>query len=120
MSMAEEASEDRLRPALAALDAREKKIVGSVVTTMIGHSDRVRDREWMSEQFVAAVALASDLEAAPDPEEGLAAVQAYAREHIDRLMTLAFGLFSRTASDMGERDSFTFEDAVARATEYLA
>ena len=118
-----ESSDDRASDPLGAslreLPAHDKKIVGSLITTMIRHSEKVRDREWMSEQFVAAVALASDLEESSDPSGGVDDVQAYAKANIDRLMQLSFGLFARVAAEMAERNGFSYDDAVGCAMDQL-
>ena len=116
--MADEAPKD-LQTSLAALDALQKKVLGAVITTMIGHHDQVRDQEWMAEQFTAAVALAMDLETPSSGPEGIAKVQDYAQTHIDDLLRVAFALFAQTARDMQTRGSFTYDDAVQQALSYF-
>ena len=116
--MASDAPQD-LRTALDGLDALQKKVLGALVTTMIGHHDKVKDQEWMAQQFTAAVALAMDLEPAESGPDGIAMVQEYAQHHIDDLMKVAYALFTQTARDMQAKGSFSYEDAVQQALSYF-
>jgi len=114
----EDSRSDRLRGAIAAFDARQKKVLISVVATMMRHSDRVRDREWMAEQFASAVALAHDYSSVEDAGEGIAEVQEYAAAHIDTILIVAYGLFAQVAQDLADVQGFSFEDAMAKTLSY--
>jgi hypothetical protein len=103
-----------LRRRLAALDARQRKIVGGVLAVMIENPERVREREWISEQFTQVVLLACGF-------EDVGSVQAYAREQIDLLLSACYELFTVTAEDLAPRvrEGVTREEALAHALDYL-
>ena len=110
-----------LRASLSTLDARQKKILGGMVTVMIQSPERSREREWIVEQFTHLTLLAGDFEEVDSVDHGMRIVRDYVREHIDGLMNTAFQLFARVADDMsalppGERSQ---ERAVAQALSYF-
>lgn len=107
--------DDRLK----ALDPTQRKILGSLVMTMIRHHDKVRDREWFAQQFTAAVALTTELDDVGSTAEGMERIQTYAREQFAPLGGVAYGLFTRVAEEMQERATFTFDDAAACVMDHL-
>ncbi len=96
----DEASRNELRDTLAALDERQKKIVGGVSAIMIENPDRVREREWIVEQFTQVVLLAGDFEDVSSVQEGHDRVQAYVRDNIDPLLNASYRLFQCVAQDL--------------------
>lgn len=118
-------SSDDLRATLAALDARQRKIVGGMFALMIQNPERIREREWIVAGLTQVVLLS--LEAVEDPgaavESPMAAVedvQRYAKEHADLLLNAAFSLFRQVGEDMAARaGGFAFEDAMAQALAYF-
>ena len=111
-----------LRATLSAMDERQKKIVGGVLAVMIENPERVREREWISEQFTQVVLLACDFEDVGSVDEGVGRIQAYAQEHIDPLLSACYQLFAVTAEDLAPRvpEGLTREDALAHAMGYFA
>lgn len=111
----------RLRATLSAFDDRQRKIVAGMITVMIRSPERVREREWVVEQFTHLCLLAGDFEEIGGTHEGVDVVQAYVRANIDALMNASFELFQRVAADMAEleADQRGLEPAVARALTYF-
>jgi len=116
-----EPTPDEVRTALAPLDARGQKIVAGLLTVMIKHPQRVREREWVAEQLTHLVLLAGDFEA-DSAQDGVAAVQGYLQEHAEGLVTAALLLFQRVGLDMAPRaaEGFTFEEAMQQGLSYFA
>ncbi len=54
-------SADEIQAALGALDDLQSKIAGALMPVMFRDASRVRDREWMAEQFASVAMLALDL-----------------------------------------------------------
>ncbi len=111
-----------LRATLSTFDERQKKIVGGVLAVMIENPDRVREKEWISEQFTQVVLLACDFEDVGSVDEGVGRIQAYAQEHIDTLLSACFQLFAVTAEDVAPRvaEGLTRDEALAHAMGYFA
>lgn len=111
-----------LRATLAHFDERRKKIVGGVLAVMIENPGRIREREWIAEQFTQVVLLASGLEDVDDAQDGLAQIQTYARENIAPILNACYRLFQVVAEDLAAsagEEGFTREDAMVRALEYF-
>ena len=110
-----------LRATLAEFDVRERKIVGGLTTVMLRHPDRVRDREWISEQFTQVTLLAGGFETNDDATETVADVGRFIQENASSILGAAYLLFQRVSEDMAERAErgFTYDDAVAQALSYF-
>lgn len=111
-------SPDDVRAALASLDTRAQKIVAGMFGVMANSPDKVRDREWMSEQLTQLAILAETPDA-EDPQAAVNEVQAYLQENVVALFEASFLLFQRVSIDMSEREGFTFDDAMRQALGYL-
>ncbi len=111
----------RLRTTLSAFDERQKKIVGGMISVMIQNPERVREREWIVEQFTHLTLLAGDFEEVDSVDHGMTVVQEYVRDHIDALMNASFELFGQVARDMKElpEEERDKERAVAQALSYF-
>jgi len=103
---------------VARFDATQKKVLGAVLTTMLRHHDRVRERQWIAEQYVSAVAPA--LEDAADMQAGVARVRDHARAQRQTILNAAYRVFAQAARDLSTRRSFSYEDAVEQALGYFA
>lgn len=118
---------EQLRAQLAACDERRKKIIGGVLAVMFKNPERVREREWISEQFLQVALLAGDWEqdgggqelGSADQAVGLA--QDYARANIDPILNACFALFACVGEDLRERapDERTQESAMLQALSYF-
>lgn len=95
-----------------------------MVSAMIDRSDRVRDRDWVGEQFASTVGLALDVGSAPDlesPADGVERVQAYIDEHAAALLPIAFGIFGQVAISLQrEGGEVTAQRAMREVVRYLA
>ncbi len=120
--MAPDLDRDALRTTLAGFDTRQQKIVGGVVAVMIENPERVRDREWIVEQYTHIVLFACDFDDVSGVQEGTERVQAYARENIDTILNACYRLFQRVGDDLAPRvkDGISREEAVAHALSYFA
>jgi len=110
-----------LRTTLAGFDERQQKIVGGVIAVMIENSDRVKEREWITEQFTQIVMLSGDLEQVERVDQGIDAVQAYVQTNIDPILSACYRLFQIVAEDLAPRakEGLSREDAVAHALGYF-
>ena len=111
-----------LRSQLAALDTRQQKIVGAKLPSMFQNPERVRDREWVVEQFTHVVLLAGDFEGVDSVSDGVDAVQSYAQEHRDLLLNACFGIFLVVADDLADAgaEERSIERAMQLALGYFA
>ena len=112
---------DALRATLAAFDERRKKIVGGVIAIMIEHPERVRDREWIAEQFTQVSLLACGFDDVASAMRGRERMQAFVQENIHPVLNACYRLFQVVGADLAARDepASTQEDAVAHALSYL-
>jgi len=110
-----------LRATLATFDDRRKKIVGGVIVVMIENPERVKQREWISEQFTEIVLLTGDYERTGSVDEGVAHVGDYVRENIDAVLNACYLLFQLTAEDLAPKleQGVTREQAVTHAMTYM-
>ena len=112
---------ERVRAALAEMDDRQRKIVGGVLAVMFASRERVREREWMVEQFTEVTLLACDFEDVPSVQDGMQQVQDYVRANIDTVLNACFMLFTQVAVDLQSEDvtSFSQQEAMERALNYF-
>ncbi len=118
----EQPSIEELRTRIADLDAPQKKILGAIVTTMFQNATRVKEREWISEQFFAATLLAIDFsDGADSAAQSNERAQAYTKANIDVVLNAAYLLFQQVGVDMAPRakTGFTLDDAVEQALSYF-
>lgn len=85
----------KVRAELAALGPDARKIAGGLVVVMMREPDRVRDREWLLENFTLLSAKALEL-----GDEDQAALQDFVRRERDAVLNATFRLFLRVAEDM--------------------
>lgn len=110
-----------LRATLRGFDERQRKIVGGLIAVMIEHPERVKEREWISEQFTQVTLLAAEFEDVGSVQEGVERLQTYARENIDALLGASYQLFQLAAEELVPRlaEGVTREQALAHALGYL-
>ena len=109
-----------MRRELAGFADREKQIVGALFALMIAQPERVRDREWISEQFVRLAGVHFDGEATRDggvtiPPE----LEAYTRDFSGPVLNACYGLFVRVGEDLAEQPRQDAGAAMGRALEYF-
>jgi len=110
---------EALRATLARLDGRQRKIVGGVIAIMIENPERVREREWIAEQFTQVALLACGFEDVGGVQEGGGLLQVYVRENIDPLLNACYELFRRVGTDLAPRAGLSRQEAVAHALSYF-
>ena len=114
-----ETSPDSVRRRLAALDERSRKVVAGLVTVMMRHPARVREREWMAEQLASVALLAGDAQA-DSTQQAAAELQDWLRPRADGLLEATFQLFGRAGLDLAPRAAtLTPAEALAHALNYL-
>jgi hypothetical protein len=84
-----------VRAELAALSHTGRKIAGGLVVVMMREPERVREREWLLENFTLLSAKALELGDANQAE-----LQAYVRRERDAVLNATFRLFLRVAQDV--------------------
>ncbi|MEM7307602.1 MAG: hypothetical protein AAF682_13070 [Planctomycetota bacterium] len=105
---------DGLRTTLAGFDDERKKIVGGLIAVMLKHAQRVRDREWISEQYAQVALLAVGFD---DVEKA----GVYLRANAEAVLGASYLLFQCVGDDLAGRatDGFSFEDAMVQAMSYF-
>lgn len=113
---------DVLRADLARYDETKKKVVGGLLAVMFRSPDRVRDREWIVEQFTQVALLTGQFDHVEHAHEGVEVAQAWVRENIDGVLNACFALFLHVADDLGGEDAGTVSpsDALIQALTYFA
>ena len=113
---------EALRATLATFDQRQRKIVGGVIAVMIENPQRVKEREWITEQFTQITLLACGFEDVDSVQDGMEQVQGYVQEQIDPVLNACYQLFGCVAEDLAPRlsEGITKEDAVAHALGYFS
>lgn len=109
---------DLVRP----LDDLDRKVLGGLVLLWIAAPQHVRDREWTAERFVqvATVAHGLDGDAGPATTADVERIQAYAQQHMARILQVGLSLFVRVAEDLKQRGAgFAFADAQHVVRSYL-
>ena len=111
-----------MRAMISALSAVEKKLLGGMILLMIKNHTRVRDREWLAENFtrLAVPALSLDSDGAVDRD--IDAVKALVRESLDPVLNAALPLFARVAADMAagpKAQGFCYDDCCEQAMSYF-
>ena len=114
-------SRDELRADLAQFDETKKKVVGGVLAVMFRTPDRVRDREWIVEQFTQVALLTGQFENVEHAHEGVDVAQEWIRENIDNTLNACYALFLHVADDMGAREGEppSPSDAMLQALTYF-
>ena len=88
-------SPEDLRRQLRSLGPDTQKIVGGLVVIMMRDSERIREREWLLENFTVLAAKAKGLSEAQTQE-----LQAFVQAERDGALNAAFALFLRVAADL--------------------
>jgi hypothetical protein len=117
---------DELRRELACLDATQQKLVGGVLAVLFRQPERVRDREWVAEQFTQVTLLAAHdgglggtLHGVEHAHEGVDVVQEYVRRNIDRVLNVCVALFVHVADDVRGTARATVQGAMLQALTYF-
>lgn len=115
-------SREDLRRDLSTFDEVQKKAVGGMLAVMFGSPERIKDREWISEQFTQVALLTGQFEGAEHAHEGVLDAQAWIQGNITPVLNACFALFVHVAEDMrGSREGQTFSasDAMIQALGYF-
>ena len=118
---------DEMRAELAQLDAFQQKVAGALMPVLFQNADKLRDREWVTEQLSHVTLLALELDREPEAgavgagPEDLARVQSYVRDNRDVVLNSCFRLFLRVGEDMTSRaeEGFSLQEATVQALGYM-
>lgn len=111
-----------LRRQLAQFDDLRTKIVGGVLAVMFGSPDKIRDRDWMAEQFTQVTLLTGHFDGDEHAHEGAERATRWIQDNIHPILNACFALFVHVAEDMREahgQDSFSASDAMVQALSYF-
>lgn len=111
-----------LRTELQTFDDVEKKVVGGMLAVMFGQPAKIRDREWMSEQFTQVALLTGQFEDVEHAHDGVERAQEWIQTKIGKLLSACVALFVHVAEDMRERHGegeFSASDAMIQALAYF-
>lgn len=113
-------SPENVRAALAQFSTRQQKIVSGMLGAMIQNPNRVRDREWISEQLTEMAVAAGEFEA-DSSTDAVQALQDFLQGNASELLNASFLLFQRVALDLEHKVSsgFTFDEAMRIGLEYF-
>lgn len=112
----------QIRAGIRALDATEKKVLGGMIVVMIRHHGKIKDQEWVAENFTRLAVAALGFGHEGPADEDIAAVEAFVAKSMGPVLDVAFPLFARVAADMRTRAgvaAFSLEAARARALSYF-
>lgn len=115
-------SRDDLRVTLAQFDEVQTKVAGGVLAVMFGEPARIRDREWMSEQFTQVALLTGQFEDLEHAHEGLEVAQRWIASNIHTVLNPCYALFVHVAEDLRQRhgdETFSASDAMIQALGYF-
>ncbi len=115
-------SRQDLRRDLSTFDEVQTKVAGGMLAVMFASPDRVKDREWMSEQFTQVALLTGQFEEAEHAHEGVEVAQAWIKANITAVLNACFALFVHVAEDMRGRhgsETFSASDAMIQALGYF-
>lgn len=108
-----------LRRDLSALDERQQKIVGAMMAILFKNPARVRDREWLAEQFTEVTLLAGGFEADTSADDVVELVREDVCANIRPLLDACIRLFQCVGDDLATRARPTHEDAMLQALSYF-
>lgn len=114
---------DALRAQLTHFDDVERKVVGGMLAVIFAAPDRIRDREWMAEQYTQVALVTGQFEEAEHAHEGFERAREWIRAHIGEHLGACIALFVHVAEDMrrqhGEEGGFSAADAMVQALGYF-
>lgn len=112
-----------IRAQIQTLSVAEKKVLGGIMVVMIHNHARVKDREWIAENFTRLAVPALGLEQAGDVDADLDAVTEFVGTSLGPVLNIAYPLFALVAADMQGKmaagESHSLEDAVEQAMGYF-
>ena len=115
-------SPEEVRQALAHLDARRQKIVAGLFAVMIKDPARVRDREWIAENFTRLAVAAHGFDESGEVDEEVQTIQRFVQLSMNQVLDVAFPLFAQVAAELSAEKGpgkFSLDDACQRALSYF-
>jgi hypothetical protein len=116
-----------VRELIRPLDELDRKVLGGLVAVLMVDPQRLRDQEWLAQQFVQVAIVAHGFVDGGDDGEAhasscdVALVQLYARLRMQPVVMVAMALFVRTAEDLRLMATQpTLSGAQALVRSYLA
>jgi hypothetical protein len=112
-----------VRARIQELSVAEKKVLGGMIVVMIHDHTRVKQREFIAENFTRLAVPALQLDADGEVDADLDAVQAFVDASMGRVLDLAYPLFALVAEDMRGKmaagQGHSLADATAQAMGYF-
>ena len=112
----------QIRASIAALDAVEKKVLGGMIVVMIRNHAKVKDQEWIAENFTRLTVSALGLSQERAVDEDIQEVNEFIDASMGNVLNVAFPLFTQVAQDMRHKSmgqAFTLEEACEQALTYF-
>ena len=108
-----------LKAQLSGFDSRDTQLVLGLFALMIAHPERVREREWITEQYTRVSQVAHGLGEGDVSPEALARFRDHARDNVDRILNACYGLFARVGEELAREGAADTEKAMQRALAYF-
>ena len=112
----------KIRASIGELDADEKKVLGGMIVVMIQNHAKIRDQEWIAENFTRLTVAALGRPVASAVDEDIEAVSQFIEKSMGPVLNVAFPLFAQVAADMAQQTggaAFSLEDACTQALSYF-
>jgi len=116
-------SADDVRALVRPLDQLDRKVLGGLLALLMTEPARIRDREWVAQQFVQLAVVAHGFDGGEDAvsSDDVELVQLYAERRMPAILPAMFALFVRVADDLRARGgAFALDDAQALMRDSLA
>jgi hypothetical protein len=95
-------TQDEVRQQIQPLDALDRKVLGGMVALWMAEPQRVRDREWVAQQFVQVAVVAHGFQGEGDgaSSDDVERVRLYANLRMAAILDIALQLLVRVAEDL--------------------
>lgn len=115
-------TQDEVRQQIRPLDELDRKVLGGMVALLMREPHRLRDREWVAQQFVQVAVVAHGFQGEGDEAstDDVERVRLYANLRMAAILDAALALFVRVAEDLRSTQGATLEMARGLVHGYLA
>lgn len=115
-------TQDEVRQQIGPLDELDRKVLGGMVALWMADPRRLRDREWVAQQFVQVAVVAHGFQGEGDAasSDDVERVRLYANLRMAPILDVALSLFVRVAEDLRGTQGATIEQARDLVHGYLA
>jgi hypothetical protein len=115
-------TQDEVRQQIQPLDELDRKVLGGMVALLMSEPKRLRDREWVAQQFVQVAVVAHGFAGEGDDAstDDVERVRLYANLRMSVILDATLALFVRVAEDLRGSQGATLEMARGLVHGYLA